>query len=155
MPTRESELSTMYVTPAGKLGGGRFRVRMIKVCRRDGSVETDDFAIHKLLTFAGANLLIRKFAETAPKNGSTHRVTFHVRWENDAIYEGEYEMTREDANREHHIERHILDDMNYWLGNRKPEHMTAERYASILRENPVVVNECREMLETLVIGDEE
>lgn len=77
-----------------------------------------------------ADIELRWWARTAPRDGSVHKCTYWVTWEDDEVRADTYRLTYEDRARAS-IGAHVLAEDDFWAG-RRSKGLSEEHYASHL-----------------------
>lgn len=95
-------------------------------------------------TFADANMLLRRWSNTAPEKGGYDKCDFKIEDESiDLNYDGRYDLKHWRCESPD-LKRHVLDFLLFVGGQNKPRHMTEAQYAVLLTDTykftPVFMN---------------
>lgn len=82
-------------------------------------------------TWAQADEVLWQWAETAPLSGYD-KVDFLVVWNDGELYQGRFDLRRQDGLYGNHLPRHIRQFAGVYAGERKPAHLSEERWNRFL-----------------------
>jgi len=108
----------------------KIRVRNVWVRRAEGP--TKDLGQHTVDSLEAADAHLKRWARTAPKDGSIDKVDFRISWEDGQTYDGRYELRYDDARKAGLIGPHVQDELIFHAGLRRPSHLSREDYEAYL-----------------------
>lgn len=103
----------------------------IEVHRGEGPQSECDGKWHAFSTFREAEILLSKWAQTAPKKGGYDKCDFKVTYEDGETYDGRADITHEHRFG-YSLSRHMNDFLTFYAGTRCPPHMKQEDYEAFL-----------------------
>ena len=111
---------------------GKFRIIRARIRRDEGRpFECVTREFEGLDALRRADIELRWWARMAPRDGSAHKCTYWLTWEDDEVRADTYRLTYEDRARAS-IGAHVLAEDEFWAGRRARQGMSAEQYASYL-----------------------
>jgi hypothetical protein len=154
-----TETSALEVTPEGVIERTPTKVEVtgITIRRTEGRASVVDeprneggYTQRTVTSFAEADFLIRQMATTAPGDGVGYdKVDFVVTWEDDNVYEGQFDLRRHDTMYRNHLQRQIKGFLRYLAGKLRPPDMTQEEYAEIVASRPDEQAQALDMLDSV------
>lgn len=104
-------------------------VKEIWLSRAEGP--TWDLGERLVTSFEAADAVLRKWAQTAPKWEGRNKVDFRVIWEDGRIYEGVYDLVRQDM-AQANLAQHMHEFCSFHGGLWCPSHMKREVYEEFI-----------------------
>lgn len=71
---------------------------------------------------------LRRWAKTAPEDGTYDKCDFKITFEDGDTYSGRYDLKRHDAGHTDLIGRHVRQFAKFYAGLWRPDHMTPKQY---------------------------
>ncbi|GEM_PF-1380004 len=129
----------------------------IILTRAEGEIGVDSFDPTETVSFEEANLILKKWALTAPKELGYDKVDFKVIFEDGEIYEGRYDLKYKDKT-EASLENHMKDFLRFVAGL-SPSWMSEKQYAQFLEQKekrePGEREACLDFLKRYDLGKKE
>jgi hypothetical protein len=114
------------------------KVRVKEIWLRRAEGPTQDLGERLVTSFEAADAVLRNWAQTAPKWEGYHKVDFRVIWEDGEIYEGRYDLVRQDMTQAN-LAQHMHEFCSFHGGLWCPSHMKKEVYEQFIErqeQNP-------------------
>lgn len=93
---------------------------------------TKELEERTVATYEEADLILRRWAKTAPKDGSYHKTDFQVKWADGQTYNGRYDLKRDDTLKGNLIGSHIQHELAFYAGIFCPQHLSRREYEAYL-----------------------
>ncbi len=141
-------------------GSSRIKARSITLRRAEGKVGTDDFTPRTLTgtkdesTWEEAEHLLFEWAQTAPRDGSYHKVDYTVTYGDDRTFKGRYDL-KHWSEEYPSLASHMRSALSFYAGKYCPPHMTEEQYRNTLKSKELaeMKPEAERLLSQYEIGD--
>jgi hypothetical protein len=91
--------------------------------------EIETLTVHSLNE---ADEVLRRWARTAPRDGSVHKTDFQIKWADGQTYSGHYGLKRDDTLKSNLIGSHIQHELAFYAGIFCPQHLSRKEYETVL-----------------------
>lgn len=106
----------------------KIQVESVTVSRAEGP--TKDLGERTASTLEAADAILRRWSRTAPEEGHGFKIT----WQDGEVYNGRYDLEREDGTKKNLIGEHVQQFLTFHAGYWCPSHLTKEAYADYLEK---------------------
>lgn len=132
---------------------GKIQPKTIWLQRAEGYIEEiERDGEHTVSTFAEAATVLKRWALTAPKDGTYDKCDFKVTYADGDTYEGRFDLEYKHAQEADPLGAHMRDVVTFHAGVRCPAHMTSGKYAAFVGARPDKQIEAAKFLTTYQIG---
>ena len=131
----------------------KIKVVSIVLIRAEGPI--DECGKVTVRTYAEADSCLRRWSRTAPEGGGYDKVDFVVTYADGDVYQGRYDLIRDDDRYGNLISGHMADLLAFYSGTRYPSHMTRERYQEFLSSQwgAGIIATAKDFLERYALAD--